>query len=239
MNTQPLVSVVTVSFNSASTIARTIESVRAQTYPNIEYIVVDGGSTDGTVDIIRANQDGITRWASEPDKGIYDAMNKGVRQATGAWIHILNSDDYYAGPDVLAQAVPLLDPLRTNYFAMWREQPDGRRDLQNWPYSRWRLFVSAFLPHPGLIVSRAQYDAEGLYDCRYRVAADHDMILRLTRRWPGLGHPVPLTVMTQGGFSEVNQGKALREFQAVTVGQGLPRPAAEAVYWFKRAWWRV
>ncbi|EKV25908.1 Glycosyltransferase [Caenispirillum salinarum AK4] len=239
MNTQPLVSIVTVSFNSAATIGRTIDSVRAQTYPNIEFIVIDGGSTDGTVDIIRDNADVISRWVSEPDAGIYDAMNKGVRQATGDWIHILNSDDFYADPDVLERAVPLLDPQRTNYFAMWREFDDGRRDLQNWAYSRWRLFVSAFLPHPGLIVSREQYEAAGLYDCQYRVAADHDMILRLTRRWPGLGHPVPLTVMAQGGFSEQNMLRSLREFQRMTIAHGLSSPLAQAVYWFKRVWWRV
>jgi glycosyltransferase involved in cell wall biosynthesis len=239
MSQHNLISIVTVCYNSAITILRTIDSVREQTYPNIEYLVIDGGSTDGTVDIIRANGDVVTDWVSEPDRGIYDAMNKGVCRARGEWIHILNSDDFYAGPDVLEKAVPMLDPGRTNYFAMWRQFEEGRRELQNWHYRRWPLFVSAFLPHPGLIVSRAQYGAAGLYDTRYRIAADHDMILRLTSRWPGLGHAMPLTVMAQGGYSEENMLTALQEFKGVTMGHGLPLLMASGFYWLKRLWWRI
>lgn len=214
-------------------------SVREQTYTNIEYIVIDGGSTDCTVDIIRDNCDVVTDWVSERDGGIYDAMNKGIRRARGEWIHILNSDDFYAGSDVLEKAIHMLDPAHTNYFAMWRQYEDGRRDLQNWGYHRWPLFVSAFLPHPGLIVSRTQYEAVGLYDTRYRIAADHDMILRLTSHWPGLSHAMPLTVMAQGGYSEENMLTALREFKAVTMEHGLPSPLASGFYCLKRLWWRV
>ena len=87
------VSIITVSFNSAKTIADTIESVLSQDFPDIEYIIVDGGSTDGTVDIIRKNANRISRWISERDQGMYDAMNKGIAMATGDVIGILNSDE--------------------------------------------------------------------------------------------------------------------------------------------------
>lgn len=236
---RPLVSVVTVSFNSGKTIRRTIESVANQTYDRIEFIVVDGGSTDDTLSIIGEYADVVSRIISEPDQGIYDAMNKGIRAANGEWIHLLNSDDYYAAPNVIESAVRVLDPASTNYFWMWRESTDHRRVLQAWKYSRWRLFISAFLPHPSLIVSRAQYDAVGLYDVNLRIAADHDMILRLTKRWGGRLHDFPLTVMQQGGASEVNKLLSLREFERLSRRHGLPSLIARLVFVLKRIWWRT
>lgn len=235
----PRVSVITVCYNSVRTIRRTLESVVSQDYPNLEYIVVDGASTDETMGIVGEYRHALAKVLSEPDGGIYDAMNKGVRLATGDWIHILNSDDYYATPTGLRTAMALLDPERTNYCKIWREFDDGRRDLQDWDYSRWRLFVSAFLPHPALIVSRRQYEAVGLYDTRYRIAADHDMILRLTSRWPGVKHDLALTVMQQGGVSGVHLGQSLREFRTVTERHGLPRAAGACLLGIKRIWWRT
>jgi glycosyltransferase involved in cell wall biosynthesis len=236
---RPLISVVTVSFNSGKTIRRTIESVANQTYDRIEFIVVDGGSKDDTLSIVDEYADVVSRVISEPDQGIYDAMNKGIRAANGEWIHLLNSDDYYASPDAIESAVRFLDPTRTNYFWMWREAVDQPRVLQAWKYARWRLFISAFLPHPTLIVSKAQYDAVGLYDVNFKIAADHDMILRLTKRWVGLLHDFPLTVMQQGGISEVNKLLSLREFELLSRRHGLPRLIARLVFVLKRIWWRA
>ena len=92
---RPLVSIVTVVYNGAATIERTIASVLGQSYPNIEYIIVDGGSTDGTLDILRAHEDRVDLWVSERDGGIYDAMNKGVALCTGEWVGLINADDWY------------------------------------------------------------------------------------------------------------------------------------------------
>jgi glycosyltransferase involved in cell wall biosynthesis len=239
MQSGPKISVITVCYNSAQTIRRTLESVVGQTYQNVEYIIVDGGSSDETLAIVDDYGHAISKIISEPDKGVYDAMNKGIGVSTGDWIHILNSDDYYAAPGVLQTAVKTLDPNRTNYFSMWREFADASRYLQDWNYSRWRLLVSAFLPHPALIVSRMQYDAVGIYDTSYRIAADHDMILRLTDKWPGLKHEMPLTVMLQGGLSEVNMGASLLEFRTVTERHGLPKFAGACLLALKRIWWRM
>lgn len=235
----PTISIITVCYNSAQTIRRTMESVAGQTYRNIEYIIVDGGSSDNTLAIIAEFGDIIAKVISEPDGGVYEAMNKGICMATGDWLHILNSDDFYAAPDVLEKAVHLLNPMRTNYFLMWREFANGQRDLQNWGYSRWRLFISAFLPHPALMVSKKQYEVVGIYDTRYRIAADHDMILRLTAKWPGLKHELPLTVMKQGGLSELNMVEALGEFRSVTERHGLPKLAGAFMLMLKRIWWRT
>ena len=101
----PKISVVTVSYNAVTTIEETILSVVNQTYKNIEYIIIDGGSTDGTVDIIKKYADRIDYWVSEPDKGIYDAMNKGIVKSTGEWIHFLNAGDVYLNTHILEDCI--------------------------------------------------------------------------------------------------------------------------------------
>lgn len=104
----PLISIVTVSYNAVSTIEQTIQSVINQTYSNIEYIIIDGGSTDGTVDVIKKYQDKVTFWVSEPDKGIYDAMNKGLSKAYGDWAIFMGSDDIFYNSNVLTLVVDRL-----------------------------------------------------------------------------------------------------------------------------------
>ena len=179
----------TVCFNAEKTIRRTIDSVLAQTYPNLEYLVVDGGSTDGTLAILRSYE-GRLSFTSEPDRGMYDAMNKGIRRARGKWIHLVNADDWYATPDALALAVPQLAEDRTNYFDLVRVYPDREPVLQSRTVSRWMLYIAAFLPHPTLIVSREQYERIGLYDPELRIASDHDLILRMIRYFPPKHSPI-------------------------------------------------
>lgn len=234
----PLVSVVTVSYNAAKTIRRTIDSVLSQSYPNFEHFVVDGGSTDGTREILESYGSRL-RFVSERDKGIYDAMNKGVAAARGSWIHLLNADDWYADPDALSRAVPHLDPGRTTYFDILRVYADGREVLQSRTVRRWMLYVSAFLPHPGLIVSRAQYDAIGTFDAGLRIAADHDFILRLTRRYPIRHVQSLLACMDQGGASAIDLRRSMDEFALVTERNGAPPIAVRSLGVARRVWWRL
>ena len=233
------ISIITICFNSESTIRKTINSVINQTYENIEYIIVDGGSTDSTPKIINEYREFIDYFISEPDKGIYDAMNKGIKISTGQWIHLLNSDDYYFNEDTLKNAVPLLSHSHTNYFMMWRELDNNKRILQNWKYNRLLLFFTALLPHPALIVSRDQYQNIGFYDINYQIAADHDMILRLTAKWPGVKHSVALTVMKQGGVSTTNLHKSLTEFSQVINKNGIPIFIVKIIEIIKKIWWGI
>ena len=117
MSKKPLVSVITVTYNAKSYLEQTIQSVFAQTYPHIEYIIIDGASTDGTLDIIKRHEKKIAFWVSEKDNGIYDAMNKGIRAANGELIGIINASDYYE-PDTISEVVKHIYNIRTLAFLM-------------------------------------------------------------------------------------------------------------------------
>lgn len=236
--TTPDISVVTVCFNAAATIRRTIDSVLGQTGPSVEYLVVDGGSTDGTIEILQSYGTQLS-YLSEPDAGIYDAMNKGVSRARGRWIHLLNADDWYAAPDALARAVPHLDPDRTTYFDLLRVYADGTTLLQSRDVKRWMLYVSAFLPHPSLIVSREQYENVGRFDPNLRIAADHDFILRLTKQYPPKHVPITLTHMAQEGLSARHLDVSMKEFATVVQRHGLPAPFVRLLTALRTVWWRA
>ena len=209
-----------------------------QTYPNIEYLVVDGASTDGTLAILRSYGERIS-FTSEPDRGMYDAMNKGIRRARGKWIHLVNADDWYAIPDALARAVPQLDKDRTNYFDLVRVYPDREPVLQSRDVSRWMLYIAAFLPHPTLIVAREQYERVGLYDAELRIASDHDLILRMIRHYPPRHIPIVLSNMDQTGVSARALSTSLEEFTQVTIRHGVPSAIARTIQWLKSYWWRL
>lgn len=235
----PTVSVVTVCRNSVRTIERTIRSVIEQRYPAFEYIIVDGASNDGTLDVIERYRSSITRVISEPDSGVYDAMNKGIALATGEWIHLLNADDRYLSVDSLLSATPHLRADRTNYFAMTLERDGAAIADYRFPYVHWRMLVSAKVPHPAMIVHRDQYRVVGGYDASLRIAADHDLTMRLLKRYPPNEVNLPLVGMDQTGLSARNLRATYREFMEVSIRHGLPRPLAYAIYWLKRVRWQV
>lgn len=168
----PLVSIITVCYNSVETIEKTVNSVLHQTYPNIEYIIVDGGSTDGTVDVISRYSDKITYWISEPDKGIYDAMNKGLLKATGKWVNFLNSGDWYCSNNVISKISPFLNDesdivygdvyfVQTNYMFICRCE-----SIDNMKY---RMIN----PHPATFVRR-EYHVSHLFDISYKSSGDYN-----------------------------------------------------------------
>lgn len=234
----PFLSIVTATYNSAKTVRDTLESVRLQTFRDFEHIIVDGGSTDSTIDILKEYGKTI-RWTSEPDRGIYDAMNKGITMSRGRWIHLLNSDDFYASNDVLTQIVPRLVPDALNYADLIRLNADGSRFRQSYRFRKWPLYLSAFLPHPSLLVSAEQYRTAGLYDSSFRIAADHDLILRLLDRYPPNHIQIEMTVMRQSGVSATNLDVTMREFGQVLRKHEVPGAVVRILMWIRRAWWRI
>ncbi len=173
-----LFSIITVTYNSERTIGQTIKSVLDQSYSNFEYIIIDGASTDGTLDIIKcyADQDLRIKYVSEPDNGIYDAMNKGIKMAKGDAIALLNSDDYYE-PNALkwiARSIP--DDEKYVVYGMVRILKE-EKESQVILYSHNSL-PERMLMHPACFVSKAVYQ-EYLYDTNYKSAADYDLFLRL------------------------------------------------------------
>lgn len=174
---KPLVSIVTVSYNAASTIEDTIRSVIGQTYPNVEYVVVDGGSTDGTVDILKRYSGQIAYFVSERDRGIYDAMNKGIGLCHGDLIGIINSDDWY-DPEAVETAVSgYLEDRESVQYGLLSEYLDGV-EVYCGAYGPARL-PTLMIPHPTCFVPKAVYDKFDKFNLSYSLAADYDLMLRL------------------------------------------------------------
>lgn len=216
------VSIITIAFNSAETIETTIQSVLSQDYPNIEYIVVDGASTDQTLAIVNRYRDQIATIVSEPDKGIYDAMNKGVRKATGDVIGILNSDDFYADQSVITdvvktfQASPSADALYADLIYVDRFKPE--KVIRYWkagPFRRSRFRAGWMPPHPTFFVKRQAYETHGNYRLELRSAADYELMLRFLYKHEVSCTYLPriITHMRVGGESNVSLKNRLRANQ--------------------------
>jgi glycosyltransferase involved in cell wall biosynthesis len=164
----------------------TIQSVISQDYPNIEYIVLDGGSTDSTLDIIKKYEDRITRWVSGPDEGISDAMNKGIGMASGDIIGIIHSDDYYADSTAVGRVVEafgLSKDIKVVYGILDYIDPVTGKVIFQWgreaePQS---LRKSMYMPHPTIFCKREVYDAVGLFRKDYRFAMDYEWALRVVK----------------------------------------------------------
>lgn len=181
------ITLITSTFNSASTVEDTFRSVLCQTFQNIEYLVIDGGSTDGTLDIIRAYEakfDGRMKWKSEKDNGVYDAMNKGIRMATGDVIGFLNSDDFFTTDDCLstvAEAFSKYD-IDATYGNVHYVNPDDLSLMVRY-YSSKRFRPSlmrlGFMPaHPSFYCKRSIYEKYGVFDTSYKIASDFELLLR-------------------------------------------------------------
>lgn len=180
------ISLITVAYNSATTIKTTLESVAAQGYPELEYIVVDGGSTDATLGVVAQYPGLVTELISEPDRGIYDAMNKGVLRVSGEVVGILNSDDFYLYPDVLNEvaaifaADPSLDVVLGDVdFVADEDLVRPVRTYRAGGFRPWMFRLGLMPPHPAVFVRKSAYERVGLYKLGYRIAADFDFLVRL------------------------------------------------------------
>lgn len=206
-------SLITVTYNSGETLACTIESVLSQSYPNIEYIIVDGASKDHTVSIIKEYEPkfhGRMKWFSERDKGLYDAMNKGIRMATGEVIGILNSDDFFTTNDVLQQVADAFEANReldAVYGDVHFVHPENLKKCVRYYSSKIfkrELMIMGLMPaHPSFYLRKEHFNKYGLYKTDYKIAADFEFLLRTIYK----GNikikylPVDMVTMRTGGAS--------------------------------------
>jgi len=201
-----LITIITVVYNGDKYLECAIQSVLSQSYKNIEYIIIDGGSTDGTVDIIRKYEDGLAYWVSEKDNGIYSAMNKGIMMSRGDYIGLLNSDDWYE-PDAIRHLVQILNSSSTSVDIVY-----GDMNIVD-AVTRSTRYIAAninnlprnmTINHPTCFVKRALY-MDRLFDTTFRMAADYDFILYHKMRGARFLHLNMITAnMRSGGVSSNN-----------------------------------
>jgi glycosyltransferase involved in cell wall biosynthesis len=237
--TQPPLTVITVVYNAKDNIEGCIESVLAQKIHGLEYIIIDGGSTDGTLDVIKRYDGKITRLISERDSGLYDAMNKGLKLATGRFIHFLNSDDRYASSQVLASIIPKLDPAAMCYGQMHYIDGDLPLKLLGRPFEWSEELRASSVPQPVMFVSPELYRQVGEFDTSLRIAADYDMVLRLAGRFPVKYIAEPVTTMYSGGLSYTRPDLTFSEAMQVSQRHGLSATQARLIYWRRWLKWHL
>ncbi|MCX6277759.1 MAG: glycosyltransferase family 2 protein [Bacteroidetes bacterium] len=183
------VSVITISYNSENFIADAIQSVLSQTHPDLEYIIVDGNSQDHTLNIIKSFGAGISKWVSEPDKGLYDALNKGISMATGEVVGFLHSDDFFANNRVIEKVSELFENSRTDSVygdVQYVDQTDTGKILTNrksGQFSLLKLKLGWLPPHPTFYVKRELYSKYGNFDTTFNISADYDSMLRFLGKY--------------------------------------------------------
>ncbi|WP_017729777.1 glycosyltransferase family 2 protein [Nafulsella turpanensis] len=212
------ISVVTVVYNNINTIRETIESVLGQDYPDLEYIIVDGASTDGTLELVKGYGSRISRFISEPDKGLYDAINKGIKLASGDVVGLLHSDDLFYHSGVVSKIAKAFqqNAVDSVYADLhYVAQHDTLRVVRDWrsgEYKRNRFQRGWMPPHPTFYVKKVFYERFGLYDTEFKSAADYELMLRLLYKHGISTHYIPDTLvkMRVGGESNRSLKNRLR-----------------------------
>ena len=220
------ISIITITYNSAKTLPRALESVQSQKYDEIEHIIVDGASTDGTVELIRKYSDVQSdnvqctkkvRWVSEPDNGIYNALNKGIAMATGDVVGFLHSDDVLYSPDSIGQIASAFADEEVDVVYGDLEYRKGDKVTRRWKSNAFNpcsLKYGWMPPHPTVYVRRKVYEQVGLYDEWFRISADYDMILRIfSAGYKTQYIPQVLVSMETGGASNKDTKARLSKTQ--------------------------
>jgi glycosyltransferase involved in cell wall biosynthesis len=205
MNPLPTISIITVVRNGEQSIERTIKSIISQTYKNIEYIIIDGKSADGTVSKIQKYQQNINYWISEPDGGIYDAMNKGVRASSGDWLLFINADDYLISATIIEEAVYYLSTceMLIAYGKINFMYPNGSVASygSEWSELKYRFRnVAACIPHQATFHAKKLFVGE-YFDTSFRIAGDYDFLLRHLKDHDACFIPLTISNMDGSGIS--------------------------------------
>lgn len=222
------ISIIIATFNAESTIAQALNSIREQTYNNIETIIVDGASTDGTLDVVKQYGDIVSKLVSEKDKGVYDAFNKGINIATGDYIYFLGSDDCLKNSDAIRMASELLlkDIKVLSFPVIMVDERTHTEFLVKNERSKDDIFSGNMLPHQGLFI-RTDIMKKYLYDTNYRIVADYDFLVRYTLDGGDIvfGN-TPVAYYSNGGLSSERFGshrwnKMLYEYIQIIKEYGL------------------
>lgn len=233
------ISVITVVYNCASGIRDCIESVIAQKIKGLEYIIIDGGSTDGTMEIIRSYENFISVIVSESDYGLYYAMNKGLAIARGKYVHFLNADDSYYKTNSLESLIPKLNENAVCHAQLIYSQGPERKRIIGESFSRNNELKGSRMPQPAMFVPRFMYDLVGNFDTKYKIAADYDMVLRLTNKFPTHFISQPVTIMVAGGLSYQRPELSFLESMQVARNHGRGQIKSWFDYIMKRAKWSM
>jgi len=234
--TYPVITVITVCFNAAAFIEQTIQSVLSQSYPHIEYVIIDGGSTDGTVEIISQYSDHLAYWHSKADRGLAHAFNLGLGQARGNWIIFLNADDFFLNSTVIDEMVPHLrrhedadvvfgETIITVCQQNARPSPFRKIFGQPWSWQAFRRFC--IIPHPSAFTNRRYFKLVGVFDESFRTAMDYELYLRGGEKLRAHYVPVLVSGMRDGGISQKNIVRSMKEgLRAQLLTRALPKCSA-------------
>jgi glycosyltransferase involved in cell wall biosynthesis len=234
LQSEPLVTVITAVFNGYDCIVNCLESVQEQDYPHVEHIVLDGGSNDGTVEILRRYDDRVALWISEPDSGVYDAWNKGLELARGDWVAFLGADDIYLAGAIgaymkLAGENPEAEFLSSRARL---DHPTGYAPVFGGPWEWPRFSTAMSTIHVGSMHRRSLFERYGKFDTSYRIAGDYEYLLRAREHLRAAYTPSITVVMRAGGLSDSTAG--LYEARRAKVARGV-RSATVAELQLRRA----
>jgi glycosyltransferase involved in cell wall biosynthesis len=217
------ISIITATFNSSSTIARCIASVNEQTHPNIEHIIVDGASNDQTIEIIKNTPNRVSLISSEPDNGLFDALNKGILLATGDIVGFLHSDDSFNSPNTIENIAAAFMNQYITFDGVYGDlvftsQTDYDKKIRFWKGQPFKLSLinRGWMPaHPTLFLRQSVYSKHGLFDLNFKIAADYDYILRIFKDQALHFNYITevITVMRMGGNSSKNLRNILKKKQ--------------------------
>ena len=236
----PLISIVVATYNGAATLQQCINSIALQTYPHKELIIIDGGSTDGTVELLKTSQQKITYWVSEPDRGIYQAWNKALPRARGEWICFLGADDHFWDEHVLTrmaeELAKLLPEIRVAYGQIMLLNGGGERLYavgEPWERLRQRFLKSMCIPHPGMMHRRSLFEEHGGFDESFRIAGDYELLLRELKTADAAFIPNLVTVgMRQGKGESSHPAATLRVLQETRRAQRMHGQRLPSRSWF-------
>lgn len=227
----PKFSIITVVRNAENTVERCIKSVFSQTFKDFEYIIVDGASTDNTLNILKRYEQNFAKIVSERDNGIYDAMNKGLSYATGEYIHFLNADDCYYDSNVLQNISSSIKEKAIYYANLMYITDKGKKDIQKPTFSIKTELKRSSIPQPTSFIPLEFYKNSGNFNTNFRIAADYDMLLRLAKKYPVKHIDIISTVMHSGGACHQNIKLTFKEAYQVSVQHGRNRLAAALRYY--------